>query len=397
VFSILVVTFLRDKKSGTMMSQTKIRKGMLRWILAALILLCLLSRLWNEERTALVSYYTTPFSIPMQANASEMTGLHLPETAIKSLHLKNDPSSFNLTVALCHKSLFGDIDLRMVLDWVAYHRLLGFDRIFMSYIPGLEDKDGFRELASLPYVTLFENTAGEIIIANGVRPGYQRLGGSVRQMDLEARCLDQDAKDFDWVLLSDADEYLWFAKPMGVKDFLEEYEAKGYDYISFGKSMYTMKHRIENLEDDNKEGLLLEQQRSGFTLRAYPFTAGAFCTMWKKRGLICARKNGRAKVMVKPSVHHGSVEVHGTHVPTKRKESIHIYANQAHLKEWNAATVQEIEATTRPAKNFDAHTAEEIDIYGFKLYPKNENGSITMEYDDKLREWFDYVASRGTM
>ena len=47
--------------------------------------------------------------------------------------------------------------------------------------------------------------------------------------------------------------------------------------------------------------------------------------------------------------------------------------------------------------SFAANSAEEIDIYGFKLYPKDENGSVAMEFDNKLGSWFDYVASRGSV
>ncbi len=56
--------------------------------------------------------------------------LNLPDVVKRSLTIPDDP--YNITAAICHKSLFGNIDLWMVLDWVAYHRLLGFDRIFMT-------------------------------------------------------------------------------------------------------------------------------------------------------------------------------------------------------------------------------------------------------------------------
>jgi hypothetical protein len=82
--------------------------------------------------------------------------LNLPDVVKRSLTVPDDP--YNITAALCHKTLFGDIDLWMVLDWVAYNRLLGFDRIFMSYVPSVMNLEGFEELNSLPYVTLFENT-----------------------------------------------------------------------------------------------------------------------------------------------------------------------------------------------------------------------------------------------
>lgn len=365
------------------------------------------------------SLSSTPPSLlrtPLDQTMVSMSSRNLPVMVQRSLNLVATDESHpytNLTIALCHKSLFGDISIWMVLDWVAYHRLFGFDRIFLSYIPGIERIAGFQELLSLPYVTMFENTEGTVILANDVRPGYQRLGGSQPQMDLEARCLDHDAKDYDWVFLSDADEYLWFARNVSVKEFVYEYDQKGYDYLSFGKFMYTMKHRlaihssitrstattksttIPSTSPTNSE----PSPRHGFFLELYPFTAGPFCTMPKQRGLICARKNGRAKVMVKPSVHKGTVNVHGTHIPSKRKGSMHLYGNVSHIKEWNAATVRSVlgNITTRSPQDFVVYTPDEIFIYGYKLYPKNPNGSLTMTYDPLLQSWFAYVASRGNI
>jgi len=233
-----------------------------------------------------------------QIMVPQKTPLRLPNVVQRSLHIR--PGSYNnITAAICHKSLFGDIDLWMVLDWVAYHRLLGFDRIFMSYLPEVRKLDGFDELESLPYVTLFENTEGTIKTIND--KGYQRLGAPTAlnasqlaadgcivtgqtptaQLLLESRCLDHDAKGFDWVLLADADEYLRFHQNIGVKEFLNQ--RKQYDYLSFGKWMYTMKHRVN-------------ATTTGFRLENYPFTPGNFCTMQSKRGKplqVCARKNGR--------------------------------------------------------------------------------------------------------
>jgi hypothetical protein len=321
----------------------------------------------------------------------------------RSLSVRKDPH--NITVALCHKALFGNVDLWMVLDWVAYHKLLGFDRIFMSYIPEVRKLDGFAELASLPYVTLFEFTEGTVTAIN--EKGYQRLGTSsaklnttdlpnecttgqipTAQLLLEARCLDQDAHAFDWVMLSDADEYLWFNEKIGVKEFLHRRNHK-YDYISLGKWMYTMKHRVN-------------ATTTGFNLENFPFTPGVFCTMQSKRGKplnVCARKNGRAKIILKPSAHRGHVCVHGTHIPRKRNESIQISANVARLMEWNSATL--LNTVTKPImrenKSFPIHAPEEATLHGFHVYPKNEDSSVTLRFDNKLHEWLDFVASRGIL
>jgi hypothetical protein len=320
----------------------------------------------------------------------------------RSLSVRKDPH--NITAALCHKSLFGNIDLWMVLDWVAYHRLLGFDHIFMSYIPQVRKLDGFAELASLPYVTLFEYKEGIVEVIND--KGYEQLGTPhallntsdlpgectkgvepTAQLLQEARCLDQDAHSFDWVMLSDADEYLWFNENIGVKEFLHSRNQK-YDYISFGKWMYTMKHRVN-------------ATTTGFNLENFPFTAGVYCTMQSKRRKplnVCARQNGRAKVMLKPSAHHGHVCVHGSHVPRKRKESIQISANVAHLMEWNSATIKtKIEPMMREKQSFPIHTPEEANLHGFHMYPKNSDKSVTLRFDDKLHDWLDFVTSRGVL
>jgi hypothetical protein len=37
----------------------------------------------------------------------------------------------NITAAVCFKTLFGNIDIGLVLQWVAYNRFLGFDHVFM--------------------------------------------------------------------------------------------------------------------------------------------------------------------------------------------------------------------------------------------------------------------------
>jgi hypothetical protein len=104
----------------------------------------------------------------------------LPEIVQRSLHALQDDRQSNVAAAVCHKSLFGDVDLWMVLDWVAYHRLLGFDRIFISYVSSVKGRPGFYELASLPYVTLKENKEARVSVIND--RGYQRL-----MMDLPKR------------------------------------------------------------------------------------------------------------------------------------------------------------------------------------------------------------------
>jgi hypothetical protein len=367
------------------------------------VLLVIVASLVARKYISLFTIDLSPLTSAALTTTIEISApLKLPDVVQRSLSVREDPH--NITVGLCHKALFGDINLWMVLDWVSYHKLLGFDHIFMSYIPEVRHLDGFKELSSLPYITLFEFSEGEVQVIND--KGYHRLKVSpsllntttVQQLNisehqpsaqllLEARCLDQHAHAFDWVMLSDADEYLWFNEKIGVKEFLQRRNNK-YDYISLGKWMYTTMHRVN-------------ATTSGFNLENFPFTAGVYCTMQNKRGKpmqVCARMNGRAKVIVKPSVHHGHVRVHGNHLPRKRKESIHISANVAHFMEWNSATQNTAtEPILRENKSFPIYSREEANMHGFHVFPKNNDSSVTLRYDDKLHGWFDFVASRGIL
>jgi hypothetical protein len=354
---------------------------------------------------------TMPMAFKAADDATKTTptmkkkSLNLPDVVKRSLTVPDDP--YNITAAICHKSLFGNIDLWMVLDWVAYHRLLGFDRVFMTYVPSIKFKDGFEELNSLPFVTLTENKDGiETIVADN----YHRLGATgallnasyalksdkdcstalnAPHMLLEARCIDEDAHSFDWVMISDVDEYLWFNQKMGVKEFLHNRNDR-FDYISFGKWMYTAKHQVK-----------AETTATGFHIENFPFTAGPYCIYKGRKNKpkqVCARKNGRAKVMVKPSVHHGHVCVHGTHFPKKRNESIHLSAEVAHFMEWNGGALRKAaDPTVREKKNFPFFTSEEAGLHPdtFRVYPRKNDSSATMHYDDNLHAWLDFVGSRG--
>jgi hypothetical protein len=140
----------------------------------------------------------------------------------------------NITAAVCFKTLFGDIDLGIVLQWVAYNRLMGFDHVFMFYRPEMTSNPRFAELASLPYVTLTENTEG-------------KRQGDYNQWKTEIMCLSEKrfAADYDWAMLADIDEFLWFPERHGIKPFLAQQQARNLTYLSFGKQMYTMNHRVD--------------------------------------------------------------------------------------------------------------------------------------------------------
>ena len=67
----------------------------------------------------------------------------------------------NITTAVCHKALFGSVDLDRVQKWATYHWDLGFDHIYIYHVPSVQrDQEGFQNLKALPYVTLIA-TPGE--------------------------------------------------------------------------------------------------------------------------------------------------------------------------------------------------------------------------------------------
>jgi hypothetical protein len=88
-----------------------------------------------------------------------------PVTKRESARL-TDCDDSNMTAAVCHKTIYGDISLEKVLSFVSYYRLLGFDRIFLWYEPEMRDgkrtSAQFKQLEALPYVTLTEIKVSEI-------------------------------------------------------------------------------------------------------------------------------------------------------------------------------------------------------------------------------------------
>jgi hypothetical protein len=225
--------------------------------------------------------------------------------------------SNNITAAICYKTLFGDVQLHHVMTWAAYHYLLGFDRVFLWYLPDtIPTYAHFDELSALPYVTLIPNLSGlqpkligtildvdndsdnitteENRTAPRGRPYYSMAGhGNFEapgaQKDLERTCLQhQYAGAYDWAFFADTDEYLWFRHVQhstsrqktrsmqsgkqprgGVKEFLRHYHDQNITYLSLGKKIYTLTARGDESSVNNYD--------LGFGVDAYPFTAGAYC------------------------------------------------------------------------------------------------------------------------
>jgi hypothetical protein len=151
----------------------------------------------------------------------------------------------------------------------------------MFYRPEMMKNPRWKELAELPYVTMTEHTKGD-------RKNYYN------QWLTEQICLQNKkfAAKYDWAMLADIDEYLWFSKQMGIKDFLKRQKEQGMTYLSFGKQMYTLDHRTD-LQAMNYK---VNTTETGFALSRYPFYLKYFCNGKHKGHAFCPTWRGRSKV-----------------------------------------------------------------------------------------------------
>jgi Glycosyltransferase family 92 len=160
----------------------------------------------------------------------------------------------------------------------------------------------FKELVALPYVTMTRYT---IPAHAGRDKKYYRYHG---QGYVEHACMSESrfAANYSWALPIDVDEYLWFNKQQSIQDFLTDYEAQNYTYISLGKYHYSTLHVYNN--SDNRKNNNDANIDSGFGLEKWPFTPGPYC--FGRGGLSsCPTWMGRCKVLAKPSKFQ-SVNVH---------------------------------------------------------------------------------------
>ena len=292
----------------------------------------------------------------------------------------------NMTAAICHKTLFGEIDLWTVIDWAVYHRLLGFDKIVISYTADMIRREGFDLLQSLPFVNLILNVQGYQAVdrvGHFVDQNETVRKNKLSQQDMIVKCLTEDAKDYDWVLLSDADEYLWFNKTIGVKDFLSTFDPN-VTYLSFGKEMYTISYTVESAQ----------HRRGPFFLEEYPFFTGKFCSEHSRQNRTCAGAPGRSKVMVKPA-HHNWVAIHGFTNDEERYEGAFVVPGQwALLREWRGSNNPHHERkSVMPRETFNINRVGQIHVHSPRQY--FWNGTAKVYYDASNKDWFDYVASRG--
>jgi hypothetical protein len=307
-----------------------------------------------------------------------------------------DPSS-NITTALCCKAMFGSVDMHRVALWVAYHRLLGFDHVFLYYHDAIADYPGFDELESLPYLTMTP-MRGKIVdfpeksmhSTNGTRiPYFRFVGEDMQHADqhaLELECYNNHAKDYDWVLIADIDEYLSFNEELGIKDFIAKYSDESTKSLGIGKKMYTLAVRADTAVD------------SGFGLDNYPFTPGIYCTIDFQKFPMENRKKcsgylGSTKLILRPQNY--SKGLFGAHGTFREPGQIQINTDISRIREYQFIH-QRVNATYHEKVDFLVTSGAWLRLMYFdKAYQQNKNGTWTIYYDDEPSKWYQYVASRG--
>jgi hypothetical protein len=252
----------------------------------------------------------------------------------------------------------------------------------MFYLPEMTKKPRWQELVDLPYVTMTENAEG-------------RQENYYRQWKTEKRCLKQRkfAANYDWAMIADIDEYLWFPQNVGIKDFLKKQQEQNMTYLSFGKQMYTLDHRTD-LQAMNYK---VNTTQSGFALSRYPFFLKYFCYGKRKGHPMCPTWKGRAKVIVKPKFHQ-KVDVHGLYLMPKLEtmdDAKHFHPDEAHFMEW-PHIFSPHNVTQREPVPFRVAAEEEVSIHNLKnAFRSDEDGKFTLQYDNKLQDWFRFVLARA--
>jgi hypothetical protein len=322
----------------------------------------------------------------------------IPDVVQLSQGLPAVDRSSNITTALSCKALFGDVDLMRVALWVAYYRLLGFDHIFLFHQDSVTNHTGYDLLQSLPYVTLTP-VQGHMVdykkksqkSDHNTTTPYWRFVGTDNQKALQTKCLRTYAKDYDWVMFADIDEYLSFSEEMGIKDFIAKYSEDNIS-LGFGKYMYTLTARVDEVD-------------SGFGLDMYPFTPGVFCKKklsdsderFRKE---CSGFFGSTKVIVRPQHFANGINgVHGPRRPNKNKGFIQINTDVARFFEYPSMH-QSVDTSYHNQEKEDFSVSSGFSLrmkYFNEAYAPNENGTWTIRYDDTPHKWYKYVASRGMM
>jgi hypothetical protein len=295
-----------------------------------------------------------------------------PITAAESRYLDHQkqqlPARYSdITTAICHRTLHGNLNMEKIFSFVSYNRLIGFDHIFFWYRPDISQRPRFDELKALPYVTMTEYAGG------GKHDG---------QFVVEHACLSQAkfAANYTWAFPIDLDEYLWYRWKGPIYTFVAHLLAD-FHYVSIGKYMYTQRHAVA-----------LERNDSGFGLDRYAFTAGSYCHNASGQHF-CPTWQGRAKILVRPSLHN-RVLIHGFLGSHLLPGGTHLLPVYAHLKEWPTYLASSVNTTVRPDRiPFYVSRSDEVDTHStMESHAKTEDGLVPFCYDDRLHEWFRFVA-----
>ena len=98
---------------------------------------------------------------------------------------------------------------KTICDWVSHYLYLGFDKIFI-----------YDNMSSPP---ISETLEGAGLLREEVEIKIDDAGGCSHQYAVYQECIDQN-KDLDWLLLCDADEFLWMKSietgDLKIQDFL---------------------------------------------------------------------------------------------------------------------------------------------------------------------------------
>jgi hypothetical protein len=340
---------------------------------------------FNKAWRRKVTYTTKGVIVEGGRNSIVNSRMTVPEASTMDLiemsrtHIE---SKANVSVAICFKTLFGDIDLGIVLQWAAYNRLLGFDHIYMWYRPEMVNAARFTELQSLPYITLTLNTQGR-------RKNYYNQWWTEETCNRD----DQFAGKYDYAMHADIDEYLWFPNQIGIKEYLLQHSTL--NYLSFGKRMYTLDHRPDI--DASLESYVLDMnQRDAFAVDKYPFYIENFCYASGDRqgDPFCPTWRGRSKVIVRPKMYI-KIDTHGNiKVPDEAKGEIHFIPEQAHFMEWPEIFAKH-NVTKREPVGFEIQSEDQVHIHNLgRAFKADNDGNYKVKYDANLKEWFKFVVSR---
>jgi len=329
-----------------------------------------------------------------QSNPRNYT--HTPVSAEESTRLNLSYQRDNLTVptaAVCHPTLYGKISLPRVFSFVSYYRLLGFDHIFLWYHNSVvqhanhTSRGDWEQLQSLPYLTLTEFHPRQVA---------ERYGSSA--LEYYGQGLVQDwctsnasfGASYDWVLVVDADEYLWLRHDWNIKEFLQAHA--DYSYLSFGKWMYT--------QMSSATVPIPNERDAGFDLDRFAFTDGSYCYGYNGDP-ICPEWRGRCKVMARPD-RHPVFDLHGSMAELKRHDSKHFDASirdsEAHLKEWKMILKPSLYETSMILRNPNTTYVVSNDVEAGTHFAKEsqqltEDGKILFAWDFGLHDWLVFVAS----